>query len=67
MSEKSISPEQVKKIEEIKTEWENEINKIPERIHQPGVYVLDGGDSGDYSKLSKKYLRLIQEVLKESE
>lgn len=67
MLEKNITLKQREKIEEIKKEWGDEIDKIPEKIHQPGVYMLDGGNSGDYTKLSKKYLQMIQEVLKESE
>lgn len=67
MSEKSITPEQREKIEEIKREWGQEIDKIPEKRHPPGMCVLDGGVSGDYSRISKKYLQMIQEVLKESE
>lgn len=54
MSEKNISNRQRKKIEEIKKEWINDIKEIPEKKHPPGIYVLDGGNSGYYTKLSKK-------------
>lgn len=67
MSEKNISNRQRKKIEEIKKEWINDIKEIPEKKHPPGIYVLDGGNSGYYTKLSKKYLKMIQEVLEASE
>ena len=67
MSEKNISIRQRKKIEEIKKEWINEIKEIPEKKHPPGIYVLDGGNSGYYTKLSKKYLKMIQEVLEAPE
>ena len=67
MLEKNITLKQREKIEKIKKEWEDEIDKIPENKYPQGVFVLDGGNSGDYTKLSKKYLQMIQEVLKESE
>ena len=67
MSEKNISNRQRKKIEEIKKEWINDIKEIPEKKHPPGIYVLDGGNSGHYTELSKKYLKMIQEVLEASE
>ena len=67
MSEKNISNRQRKKIEEIKKEWINDIKEIPEKKHPHGIYVLDGGNSGYYTKLSKKYLKMIQEVLEAPE
>lgn len=67
MSEKNISSKQREKIEEIKKEWINDIKEIPEKKHPPGIYVLDGGNSGYYTKLSKKYLKMIQEVLEAPE
>nr|DAT54524.1 MAG TPA: hypothetical protein [Caudoviricetes sp.] len=67
MSEKNISNRQRKKIEEIKKEWINDIKEISEKKHPPGIYVLDGGNSGYYTKLSKKYLKMIQEVLEAPE
>ena len=67
MSEKNISNRQRKKIEEIKKEWINDIKEIPEKKPPPGIYVLDGGNSGYYTKLSKKYLKMIQEVLEAPE
>lgn len=67
MSEKNISNRQRKKIEEIKKEWINDIKEIPEKKQPPGIYVLDGGNSGYYTKLSKKYLKMIQEVLEAPE
>ena len=67
MLEKSITLKQRERIEEIKKEWGDEIDKIPENKYPQGVFVLDGGNSRDYTKLSRKYLQMIQEVLKESE
>ena len=67
MSEKNISNRQRKKIEEIKKEWINDIKEILEKKHPPGIYVLDGGNSGYYTELSKKYLKMIQEVLEAPE
>lgn len=67
MSEKNISNRQRKRIEEIKKEWINDIKEIPEKKHPPGIYVLDGGNSGYYTELSKKYLKMIQEVLEAPE
>lgn len=67
MSEKNISNRQRKKIEEIKKEWINDIKEIPEKKHPLGIYILDGGNSGYYTELSKKYLKMIQEVLEAPE
>lgn len=66
MPEKNLSPEQKKKIDEIKAEWMEEVKKIPETHQDRGKPVLDGG-GGPYRKLELKYMKQIKEIVEASE
>lgn len=55
--------EKNKKIDELWKQWEKEIENIPDINNQPENGVrLDNGDGGEYTRITRKYRKLTNEV-----
>ena len=62
----SISDEKKKRLEEIKREWGQEMEKIEREMPNPNPPTLDGPKTWAYAKLAHKYQKLIREVLRDN-
>lgn len=55
--------EKNKKIDRLMEEWKKEIRSIPDVSNQPKNGArLDNGDGGEYTKITEKYRKLINEI-----
>lgn len=59
-----MSEEEKEKVKDILQKWEEEAKKIKDTNNQPPSGArLDNGDSGVYTKLTKKYQKLIEKKI----
>ena len=57
-----MNEEEKNKAKDLLEEWIKETKKIKDYNNQPkNGALLDNGDSGEYTKLAKKYQKLIEE------
>ena len=57
-----MNEEEKNKTKELLKAWKREAKKIKDNISQPKKgYRLDNGNSGQYTKLTQKYQKLIEE------
>ena len=57
-----MNEEEKNKAKDLLEEWTKEAKKIKDNSNQPkNGALLDNGDSGEYTKLTKKYQKLIEE------
>lgn len=56
--------EKSKKIDELMKKWEEEIKQIPDDDYGKYNNRLDNGDGGEYTKITEKYRKLINEIKK---
>lgn len=55
--------EKNKKIDELWKQWEEEIKNIPDVSNQPKNGArLDNGNGGEYTRITQKYRKLINEI-----
>lgn len=54
--------EKNKKIDELMEQWKEEISKIPDNNYGKHRNVLDNGDGGEYTRITEKYRKLINEI-----
>ena len=59
-----MTEEEKSKVKDLLEAWEKEASKIKDTNNQPkNGGRLDNGNSGEYTKLTKKYQKLIEERL----
>lgn len=54
--------EKNKEIDELMKKWEGEISKITDDDYGKHRNRLDNGDGGEYTKITEKYRKLINEI-----
>lgn len=54
--------EKNRKIDELMKKWEEEIKKIPDDDYGKHKNRLDNGNGGEYTRITKKYRKLINEI-----
>lgn len=65
MDGRKLTQDQKDRIDAIKEDWENEIKKMEKEIPPPDGKHLDGARTTAHTKLSNKYMPLIQKILEE--
>ena len=59
-----MSEEELNKVKDLIEAWENEIANIKDENKQPkNGAMLDNGNSGEYTTITKKYKKMIEERL----
>ena len=59
-----MSEEEKEKVKDLLEEWEKEIKQIKDSNNQPKIGGrLDNGSSGEYTIITRKYQKLIEERL----
>lgn len=54
--------EKNREIDNIMKKWEKEISQIPDDDYGKHKNRLDNGDGGEYTRITKKYRKLINEI-----